>query len=120
MEMLVIVPIFVIIGIRGFYLMGKWDDFLRKNFVSEEEKTVSAEKENISDGASDVEDDMDIIREKKEKYFHISDVIKSHRLINCCSFHKDTITFFQYIPVHLASYFSIQMQRYSNNLLLTY
>ena len=72
MEMLVIVPIFVIIGIRGFYLMGKWDDFLRKNFVSEEEKTVSAEKENISDGASDVEDDMDIICEKKEKYFHIS------------------------------------------------
>ena len=49
MEMLVIVPIFVIIGIRGFYLMGKWDDFLEKNYVSEEEKTVSAANENISD-----------------------------------------------------------------------
>ena len=68
MEMLVIVPIFVIIGIRGFYLMGKWDDFLEKNHVSEEEKTVSAANENISDSTSGLSDGMDAIDEKREKY----------------------------------------------------
>ena len=81
MEMLVIVPIFVIIGIRGFYLMGKWDDFLEKNYVSEEEKTVSAANENISDSTSGLSDGMDAIDEKREKYFHISDVLKSVGMI---------------------------------------